>query len=134
MLLSGWGGLADQGGDDVHVAPEAPHDWLYPQMAAVVHHGGAGTTGATFTAGVPAVVVPFAVDQPFWASRVAALGVGPAPIARSRLTVENLADALRAAATSAVLARRAADIGTRIRAEDGVGTAVAHLGSTLARA
>ncbi|HYO19445.1 MAG TPA: glycosyltransferase [Dermatophilaceae bacterium] len=90
VLLSGWGGLADQGGDDVFVAVEAPHDWLYPQMAAVVHHGGAGTTGAAFTAGVPAVVVPFAVDQPFWASRVAALGVGPTPIPRRRLTEQNL--------------------------------------------
>ena len=134
VLLSGWGGLADRGGDDIYVAPEAPHDWLYPQMAAVVHHGGAGTTGAAFTAGVPAVVVPFAVDQPFWASRVAALGVGPTPISRKRLTSENLTDALSAATTNAVLARRAADLGARIRAEDGVASAVAHLDSRLARA
>lgn len=83
----------------------------------------AGTTGATFRAGVPAVVVPFAVDQPFWGSRVAALGTGPNPIPRKRLTAENLSEALRVATTDAAMARQAAAIGTRIRAEDGVAAA-----------
>lgn len=133
VLLSGWGGLADRGGDDVFVAAEAPHDWLYPQMAAVVHHGGAGTTGAALTAGVPAVVVPFAVDQPFWGSRVATLGVGPTPIPRKRLTEQNLSDALLAATTDASMSRRAADLGVSIRAEDGVATAIRHVESTVAR-
>ncbi len=129
VLLSGWGGLADRAGDDVLVTDQAPHDWLFPRTAAVVHHGGAGTTGASLAAGVPTVVVPFGVDQPFWASRVAALGVGPAPIPRRRLTAENLAAALVAGTTDAVMVRRAADLGARIRAEDGVGDAVRHLGS-----
>jgi sterol 3beta-glucosyltransferase len=133
VLLSGWGGLADLSGDDVFVAAEAPHDWLYPQMDAVVHHGGAGTTGASFTAGVPAVVVPFAVDQPFWASRVAALGVGPTPIPRKRLTEQNLGDALRASTTEEALTRRAAELGAPIRAEDGVAAAVRHLEALLNR-
>jgi len=133
VLLSGWGGLADRGGDDVFVATDVPHDWLYPQMAAVVHHGGAGTTGAAFTAGVPAVVVPFAVDQPFWASRVVALGVGPAPIPRKRLTEQNLGDALRASTDDDALTRRAADLGAIIRAEDGVAAAVRHLETSLER-
>lgn len=133
VLLSGWGGLADRGGDDVFVATEVPHDWLFPQMAAVVHHGGAGTTGATFTAGVPAVVVPFAVDQPFWGSRVAALGAGPTPIPRRRLTADHLGDALRVVTGDTALTRRAAELGDRIRAEDGVGAAVRHLESILTR-
>jgi len=127
VLLSGWGGLTHEGGDDVFVATEAPHDWLYPQMAAVVHHGGAGTTGAAFTAGVPTVIVPFAVDQPFWASRVTALGVGPSPIPRKRLTDQKLGDALRVATTDNAMRRRAADLGAQIRAEHGVLTAVQHL-------
>ncbi|KUM31529.1 glycosyltransferase [Arthrobacter sp. EPSL27] len=127
VLLSGWGGLAGRGGDDVFVTDEIPHDWLYPKMAAVVHHGGAGTTGAALTAGVPAVVIPFAVDQRFWASRVAGLGVGPTPIPRKRLTADNLTGALRAATTDSAMARRAAGLGARIRAEDGVSTAVDHL-------
>ncbi|WP_375426143.1 glycosyltransferase [uncultured Friedmanniella sp.] len=131
VLLSGWGGLAGRSGDDVFVTAEAPHDWLFPQLAAVVHHGGAGTTGAAFSAGVPAVVVPFAVDQPFWASRVHGLGTGPTPIPRKRLTAENLGDALLAATTDAAMSRRAADLGTLIRAEDGVTAAIHHLESSL---
>ncbi|WP_375431814.1 glycosyltransferase [uncultured Friedmanniella sp.] len=126
VLLSGWGGLAGSAADDLITVEEVPHEWLYPQVAAVVHHGCAGNTGATFRAGVPAVVVPFAVDQPFWGSRVAALGTGPTPIPRKALTAPRLAAALREVEDPA-LRRRAADLGVRIRAEDGVGAAVRHL-------
>lgn len=126
ILLSGWGGLADIAAqDDTLVLDQVPHDWLLPRCAAAVHHGGAGTTGAALRAGVPAVVVPFGMDQPFWASRVAALGTSPAPIPRKRFSAPALTRALRAAAEP-VMRRRAAEIGDRIRAEDGVGAAVGH--------
>ena len=101
-----------------------PHDWLFPRMAAVVHHGGAGTTGTGLRAGVPSIVVPFMGDQPFWASRVAALGVGPQPIPRGRLSADSLAYALRVAVEHAGIRARAAALGEKIRAEDGVGNAV----------
>ncbi len=103
----------------------APHARLFPRMAAVVHHGGAGTTGEGLRAGVPTLIVPHMADQPFWGSRVAALGVGPAPIPRNRLTPERLANAMRQAATDPVMRGRAVALGQRIRAQDGVGTAVA---------
>ena len=126
ILLSGWGGLADvAAGDDIVMLDQAPHDWLFPRCAAVVHHGGAGTTGAAVRAGVPAVVVPFGMDQPFWASRVAALGTSPAPIPRPRLTATALATALRLTAAPH-LRDRAAEIGNRVRAEDGIAAAVGH--------
>lgn len=128
VLLSGWGGLAAAARDDVLVVDEAPHDLLFPRTAAVVHHGGAGTTGAALRAGVPAVVVPYAVDQPFWGARVAALGVGPTPVPRRRLTAEALADALRAT-TDPAMRERAVSLGRLIRAEDGVANAVAALGT-----
>ena len=126
VLLSGWGALGEVARDDVFVAAEAPHEWLYPKMAAVVHHGGAGTTGAALRSGVPAIVVPFTMDQPFWGGRVAALGVGPRPIPRKRLSVEALAAALQQTVADAAMRDRAAALGARIRAEDGVGQAVAH--------
>jgi sterol 3beta-glucosyltransferase len=129
VLVSGWGGLVDTGDDGVFVADSVPFDWLYPRMTAVAHHGGAGTTGAALRAGVPAVVVPFAVDQPFWASRVVALGVGPRPIPRRRLTAAALAAALRVATTDAAMRSRAADLGALIREEDGVARAVEVFGA-----
>jgi UDP:flavonoid glycosyltransferase YjiC (YdhE family) len=129
LLLTGWGGLTSIAQtDEVFVADSIPHEWLFPRMTAVVHHGGAGTTGAAFRAGVPAVVVPFTVDQPFLASRVAALRTGPTPIRRKRLTQERLADALHRAVTDEAMRVRAAELGASVRAEDGVGEAVRQLG------
>lgn len=125
VVLSGWGGM--RGTDvpsDVFVADSVPHAWLFPRVAAVVHHGGAGTTAAGIRAGVPSVVVPFHGDQPFWARRVAELGAGPAPIPRRRLSPLALAGALEEAVTDGEMRRRAADLGARVRSEDGVGRAV----------
>jgi sterol 3beta-glucosyltransferase len=124
VLLSGWGGLAAVTHDRLHVARSIPHAWLFPRVAAVVHHGGAGTTGAGLRAGVPSIVVPFGVDQPFWGSRVLAVGAGPEPIARRSLTRERLAAALRQAVSDVPMREAAARIGAAIRAEDGVRAAV----------
>ncbi len=78
ILFSGWGGLqkADLP-DSIFMIDSTPHSWLFPHMAAVVHHGGAGTTAAGFRAGVPSLVVPFFGDQPYWGHRIVQLGVGP---------------------------------------------------------
>jgi hypothetical protein len=81
-------------GDSI-VIGEAPHDWLFPRMAAVIHHAGAGTAAAGLRAGVPAVGMPMVGDQPFWAARLAALGTGPRPIPYRRLSVPALAAAIR---------------------------------------
>lgn len=128
VLATGWGGLAStQVPDNVFVLDAAPHDWLFPRMAAVVHHGGAGTTGAGLRAGVPSVICPFFGDQPFWGRRVAALGVGPEPIGQKRLTAERLAAALRTVTGDAGMRERAAALGSKIRAEDGIGRAIAAI-------
>ncbi|MBC8171460.1 MAG: glycosyltransferase family 1 protein, partial [Anaerolineae bacterium] len=98
VLASGWGGMSQATlPDTVYMLKAVPHSWLFPQMAAVVHHGGAGTTAAGLQAGVPSIIVPFFGDQPFWGQRVAALGVGTAPIPRKNLTAEKLAQAITAA-------------------------------------
>jgi sterol 3beta-glucosyltransferase len=132
LLLTGWGGLSQSAlPDHVFKIEYAPHDWLFPRMAAVVHHGGAGTTGAGLRAGVPNIVIPFLVDQPFWGKRVAALGAGPQPILRKKLTVDRLAAAMTTAVTDTAMRRRAAVIGERIRAENGVANAVAWIHQTL---
>lgn len=102
----------------------APYGWLFPRAAAVVHHGGAGTTAQGLRAGVPNVVVPFTSDQPFWGQRVASLGAGPQPIPVRRLSAERLARAIIAATSDEEMRYCAERIGRAVRAEDGVGKAV----------
>ncbi|MBN1681319.1 MAG: glycosyltransferase family 1 protein [Anaerolineae bacterium] len=132
VLATGTGHTApDVFGPGVYALAGAPHDWLFPQMAALVHHGGAGTTGAGLRSGVPAVIVPFFGDQPFWGDRIRALGVGPAPIPRRGLTADRLAYALRIATTHGPMRARAAELGARIRAEDGAARAVAIVDRVL---
>lgn len=133
ILLTGWAQLGGASlGPDVLGLPAAPHDWLYPRVAAAVHHGGAGTTAAALAAGTPNVIVPHMADQPYWGRRVAALGVGPRPIPRHRLTVERLAAVIWQAAEDEALRRRAAELGARIRAEEGLAEAVTRIREVVA--
>lgn len=126
LLLTGWGGLAEKRLPPGFLAiEEAPHDWLFPRVAAVVHHGGCGTTAAALRAGVPSVITPWlGGDQPFWAERVVDLGCGPRAPSKNRLTAERLADAVREAVTNPRYRAEARRIGERLQAEDGVGRAI----------
>lgn len=125
ILLKGWGGLTKEDlPEDVFVLDAIPHLWLFPRMAAVVHHGGAGTTGVGLRSGVPSIVVPHFGDQPFWGERVHALGVGPRPLPRWRLTASGLAKAIRQAVEDAGMRSRAATLGEQLRGEQGVERAV----------
>jgi sterol 3beta-glucosyltransferase len=125
VLAAGWGGLEPECLPDYAYRVEAaPHAWLFPRMAAVVHHGGAGTTGAGLRAGVPNIVVPFTADQPFWGRRVHFLGVGPRPIPAPKLTAQRLAQAISEAVRNEEMRDRARVLGEQIRSEDGVGRAV----------
>jgi sterol 3beta-glucosyltransferase len=122
--------LAAAAAGDISLPPyvlpvtDVPHEWLFPRVAAVAHHGGAGTTAAGLRAGVPAVVAPIAVDQFFWGERIAALGVGPRPVPQRALTAEKLAEALSRATQDEGMRSRAAALGRQIAAEDGVARAV----------
>ena len=125
ILLTGQGrqGNADLP-DNVFEIGSIPFDWLFPRMAAVVHHGGAGTTSAALRAGVPSIVIPFIADQPFWGQCVADLGAGLPPILQKDLTAERLAAAIRIATSDEAMKARAVAVGEKIRAEDGVARAV----------
>jgi len=125
IVMTGWGALKhEQLPETVFAVDDVPHDWLFPQTAAVVHHGGAGTTGAGLRAGVPTIIIPFMSDQPFWGDLVYKRGVGPRPIHQRRLSAEALADAITQAVTDQEMRVCAAMLGEKIRGEDGVGKAV----------
>jgi UDP:flavonoid glycosyltransferase YjiC (YdhE family) len=126
ILFTGWNGLGKVANSHKVFLLESstPHDWLFQRMAAVVHHGGAGTTAAALRAGIPAVVVPYMSDQPFWARRVHELGAGPPPVPRGRLSARLLAEGIHRAVTIPAYQDRAAELSRALRAEDGVGCAV----------
>jgi sterol 3beta-glucosyltransferase len=101
----------------------APHDWLFPRVRAAVHHGGAGTTAEALRAGIPSVVVPFALDQPFWAHRIYSLGTAPKPVLPKR-TRSTLRAALDSVLNEASYSESAKAISNRLSSEDGVAAAV----------
>lgn len=134
VVATGWGGLrVEDTTEDLFVTDAIPHDWLLPRVAAVVHHGGSGTTAAGLRAGRPSVLCPFVADQPFWARRVAELGAGPEPIPQRRLTEESLARAISRAVSDGSIAAAAGRVGELIRAEDGVGAAVRTIDQVAGR-
>jgi sterol 3beta-glucosyltransferase len=121
ILQSGWGGLSKTDSPDtVFIVDSISHSWLFPRVAAVVHHGGAGTTAAGLRAGVPTIIIPFFGDQPYWGRRVAELGVGTDPIPRKQLTAKRLAAAIHEAVSDRSIIQQAKDLGEKIRAEDGI--------------
>jgi sterol 3beta-glucosyltransferase len=94
-------------------------------MAALVHHGGAGTTAEGLRAGRPTVICPTTLnDQLFWGRRVRDLGVGPEPIPQRKLTTETLLRAIEVSTGEPRMRERAAALGEKIRAERGVARAV----------
>lgn len=138
VLAAGWGGLGAAGSEpdapDPFMLDHAPHAWLFPRMAAVVHHCGAGTTAAAARAGVPSVGVPFYADQPFWARRLHAVGAAPRPIPFPELSAATLAAGLESALHDSGMRRAAERLGQLVRAEGGVATAVAAIETYVAGA
>ncbi|MFE3762921.1 glycosyltransferase [Streptomyces sp. NPDC059104] len=130
VLQSGSAGLAADG-DDVLTVGDLPHALLFPRLAAVVHHAGAGTASAALRAGVPSVTVPVGADQPFWAGRLAAVGAAPAPIPFRSLTAEGLGDALAKAVREPSYSAAAAAAARHIAVEDGAAAVVSAVGRLI---
>lgn len=124
IVQAGAAGLRPTPADDLLPVDALDHRSLFPRVAAVVHHGGAGTSHAVATAGVPSVVVPHVGDQAFWAERLHRLGVSPRPVRPRDLSPASLADRLRAATTSAPMKASAEALAARLASEDGLAAAV----------
>jgi UDP:flavonoid glycosyltransferase YjiC (YdhE family) len=106
--------------DDVFFIRRYPHLRLFPRMAAVVHHGGAGTTASSAISATPQVIVPHALDQYYWGDRVHRAGLGPKPLWRSRLTARRLATTLQECLSNDQIRHRAREVAEEIRSRDGV--------------
>lgn len=124
IILTGWGGWQSEvHNENTFFIESAPHSWLFPQCKLVIHHGGAGTTAAGLKAGIPAIIIPHAADQPFWGSRIADIGVGPAPIPVKKVTTEKLILAFQQT-NSEYIRNKAAQISLQIQSENGIDKAI----------
>ena len=125
ILTTGWGGMAEVDvPESIHVIQAAPHSALFKHVAAVVHHGGAGTTAAGLRAGLPTLVCPLTFDQPFWGRRVVSLGCGPRPQPLKRLSAKRFAEGLVELTHTESYGCRAREVANAIAEEDGLALAV----------
>lgn len=130
ILMTGWGALTKENlpegfnPDQVFFMENVPHDWLFSQMKAVVHHGGAGTTSSGFKAGVPQWIIPHFADQYFWGERVHQLGCGPKPVCRKKMQVKDWIKNLADLSANKNYESAASTISHKIVQEDGVQNAV----------
>ncbi len=133
LLYAGWGDFgAIPLPPTVLRIEDAPHDWLFERVAAVVHHGGAGVTAAAVAAGVPSVAMPFLGDQFYWAQQLHRLGCGPPPLDRRHLTVDGLARTIDTMTADAFYRQAASRLGAQLRAEDGANRAAEWIGRRTA--
>jgi sterol 3beta-glucosyltransferase len=128
-ILQGWGTWNDQMSlpSTILTTGTLPHNWLFPRCAAVVHHGGYGTTAACLRAGRPALVIPHIADQFYWAKIVHDLGVGPKPVPQSKLTRADLVGSIDELINSDTMLQTATSLGNQIRSETGVQDAVNYI-------
>ncbi|KAI1120431.1 putative sterol glucosyltransferase [Nemania abortiva] len=130
LISRGWSNLGGAATGNVMYLGDCPHEWLFQHVAAVIHHGGAGTTACGLLNGLPTAIVPFFGDQPFWGEMVAASGAGPKPIFQHSLAVDNLVEAIRLCMKPET--REAAQkIAAKMKTESGVKTAVASFHANL---
>jgi len=132
ILATGWNAMSktDPVPEEIFMLESAPHSWLFPRMAAVIHHGGAGTTAAALRAGVPSIVIPYSNDQFAWGKRVHELGVGAKPIPRKKLTADKLSDAIQFVLTKEIK-DAAQELGIKIQSENGAETATKIISNCL---
>jgi sterol 3beta-glucosyltransferase len=128
LLQRGWAGLGEGIAEPgIHIVGDIAYDEIFPRVAGVIHHGGAGTTALGLRHGRPTLCVPAITDQFFWAHRVAAIGAGPPPMPLTRLRPDRLAPRLAALAGEARYAQRAADLAAGLTREDAGTAAVAAI-------
>jgi sterol 3beta-glucosyltransferase len=119
-------------GTPVFAVGEVSHDWLFPRLAAVVHHGGSGTTHRAVLAGVPSMAVPIGFDQPYWGRRLAELGAGVPPVPYRKLSPARLASAIGQLTEDPEIAARAKHLGAVLSAENGPAVAARVVMAALA--
>ncbi len=133
VINLGWSGTRLKSTKNVYFADYIPHNWLFPRVRAVIHHGGAGTTAAGLRFGKPALIIPFSGDQYFWGHRVYSLGCGPKPVPRENLSVQRMTKGLLDLTGKAIYTENARTLGEKLRAENGTRAAADLIEREIAR-
>lgn len=131
VVLSGNSGIVKSNNERIYVTKQAPHDLLFAASKGVIYHGGVGTMAAALCAGIPQLIIPFSVDQPFWANRLNKLGYAIKPLREKTLTVAELSNALIKMDNSQIQ-YMAKKIGEKICLENGVENVVVYLEKLIA--
>jgi sterol 3beta-glucosyltransferase len=123
-IFAGSDGLEIESDPRIFKTSYIPYDWLFERSSAVIHHGGAGTTGKALRAGIPSIILPFTSDQPFWGRQIQKLGLGPAPLSPRNVSLKQLTTAIDLVLSDQEIRNRAGRIGQSIKKENGVTSAV----------
>lgn len=123
VIARGWAELPESPGAHVHFIDGAPHATLFPRCCAIVHHGGAGTTAAALRAGRPSLIVPFMVDQPWWAERLFEQGLGPRALKPGRFNAGRFSRALKRLARNEAFRSRCEAVARQMAEENGTARA-----------
>lgn len=126
IILSGVSGLNLPAHPHFFITPQAPHALLFPLVKGIVHHGGAGTTAMALCSGVPQLIIPFAMDQPFWAHRLHQQGYALPPLKERTLSSAQLVVAFKEMANPKHITK-AQEIKQIILSENGLQKAVVYI-------
>jgi UDP:flavonoid glycosyltransferase YjiC (YdhE family) len=119
IIANFWNKSSDfSNSDDEFFINKYPHLKLFPRMAAVIHHGGAGTTATCAVSGVPQIIVPHALDQYYWGNQVYRSRLGPRPVWRSKLTSKKIAGALKQCLSDSMMRQNARAASKMINSAD----------------
>jgi UDP:flavonoid glycosyltransferase YjiC (YdhE family) len=117
--------------NDIFFIAKYPHRDLFPRMAAVIHHGGAGTTASSAISGVPQIIVPHVLDQYYWGHQVYKAGLGPRPVWRSELTSRKLEAAILQCLANERIRQKAGEVSGIIKQKDSLEYTVGELMQSL---
>lgn len=121
IISRGWGGLQETSPRrDCLFVDDVPHDLLFPKVAAVVHHGGAGTTATAARAAVPQILIPYMADQFQWRRQIVKLGLGPKASIFRMLTAKGLSKAIIECLLNPRYKARAEEVSRTLKGTDGV--------------
>lgn len=111
-------------GETIFCVHDVPHAWLFPRMAFILHHGGAGTCGSALSAGIPNTAIPFSIDQFFWAKRLARLGVGPSAPPINQLSENNISVLIVKGMSDPFYKENVVNLSKKINSEYGIENAI----------